>query len=287
MRRIVTSLVRSVAVVLGVGLLAGCAAMHEYDDVLLNRNRCDPGRCGAPWDLYRDMSSGRNPCADDACGCRPKPACAPACAPTPACDPCGRPVAGAPAAFPPNAKPGEAWCRVVVPAEQKTVVEPVTTVCAGVDRVWMPPVTEIRLRRVCVRPATQDVIRTPGATRTDVICAEGSPARTELREVTDCGPCGRTTRCEAVTIPATTCTTKREVCVQAPGRHVASTPAEYVEEPCVIEVTPGRWVERARPAVVELRTHVVCASPERVEWRRNPSCELPAAVAGPRASTIR
>lgn len=280
MRGVVSTLSRSLALVVGVGLLAGCAAMHEYDDVVLNRNHCDSGQCGAPWGLYRDMTSGRNPCAGDTCGCRPKPVCAPACAPAcppkPACGPSGRPVSVAPDAFPADAKPGEAWCRVVTPARQRTVVEPVTTVCAGVDRVWVPPVTEIRLRRVCIAPATESVICTPGATRTDVICAEACPARTEMRTVTEQGPCGCTTRCEPVTIPATTCTTKREVCIQAPDRRVVTTPAEYVEEACLVEVTPGRWVEKPRPAVVEMRSRLVCEAPERVEWRRNPNCEVPA-----------
>ncbi len=278
MRRVVSALCRSLAVALGVGLLAGCAAMHEYDDVLYNRNHCDPGQCGAPWGRYREMMSGRNPCAGDACGC-PKPACAPACAPKPACDPCGRPISAAPSDFPPNARPGEAWCRVVIPAEEKTVVEPVTTVCAGVDREWVPPVMETRLRRVCVAPATEEVIVTRGATRMDVMCAEGCPARTEVREVVEQGPCGPTKHCETVTIPATTSTTRRDVCVQSPGRHVVSSPAVYVEEPCLVEVVPGHWVERARPAVVEMRSRLVCVTPERVEWRRNPDCELPAARA--------
>ena len=266
MRRVASTLSRLTAVVLGSGLLAGCAAMHEYDDVVYNRSHCDSGRCGAPWGLYRDMSSGRNPCGGDgACGCRPKPACAPACAPRPACDPCGRPVSAAPGAFHVGARLGEASgaarCQNVIPARQTTVVEPVTTACASVDRVWVPPVTEIRLRRVCVRPASEEVISTPGATRMDVMCAEDCPARTELRTVTEKGPCGCTTRCEPVTIPATTRTTRREVCIQAPGRHVVSMPAEYVEEPCLVEVKPGRWVDVPRPAVVEMRARLVCESP--------------------------
>jgi len=287
MRRVVSSLCRSLAVVLAVGLLAGCTAMHEYDDVLRNRNGCDAGECGAPWALYRDMASGRNPCGGDSCGCPAKPACAPACAPKPACGPCGRPVTVvAPDGFPAGAAAGETWCRVVVPARQRTVVEPVTTVCARVDRGWVPPVTEIRLRRVCAVPATEMVIETPGATRTDVMCGEGCPARTEMRTITEQGPCGCTTRCEPVTIPATTCTTKREVCIAIPGRHVVTTPPVYVEEPCVVEVAPGHFVDEPRPAVVEMRAHVVCDAPERVEWRRNRECELPhAPVVAPSAPT--
>ncbi len=258
---------------------SGCAGMHEYDDVLHNRNRCNPCE-GSNWDLYRDMSSRCNPCeGDGACGCRP--AAAP-CAPRPVCAPrgCASTSGFAPGGdFPADAKPGEAWCRVVIPAKYETIREPVPTICAGVERDWVPPVTRVQFRSVCAVAASDQVVRTPGASRTDEMCAEGCPARTQTRTVCEQGPCGPVTRCETVTIPATMSTTRREVCVHPPGRHEVRTPAQYLKDPCLVEVTPGRWVDRPIRPVVEMRTRVVCVSPERVEWRRNPTCEVPGAPA--------
>lgn len=238
----------------------GCAASREYGDVLHGRSSCDSCQ-GPDWSLYREMSSGRLTC-DTGCECAAAPACG--CEALPA--------------YPPGAKPGEAWCRVVIPAEYETIREPVQTACASVEKEWIPPVTEIRLKRVCVAPAWSEVIHTPGATRTDEMCAEGCPARQVTREVTVRGPCGCEKRCETVTIPATNCTTHREVCIQAPGREAISVPAQYVEEPCIVEVVPGRWVDRVIPPVVEMRERIVCKRPERVEWRRNPTCEVPVAT---------
>jgi hypothetical protein len=245
-------------------MTTGCAATREYDDVLHNRNTCNSCE-GSDGHLLREMASGCNPCKDAGpCGCA-TPAATCGCGTAP----------GSTDAFPAGAKPGEAWCRVVIPARYETIREPVQTACASVERDWVPPVTRLVLRPVLVAEACDEVIRTPGATRLDVMCAEGCPARTETRMVTEQGPCGCTTRCETVRIPATTCQTTREVCIQAPGRHEVHTPAQYVQEPCLVEVSPGRWVDRPRPAVVEMRTRVVCTSPERIEWRRNPSCEVP------------
>lgn len=246
---------------------AGCAATRGYDDVLRNRTSCDSCR-GSDWTLYREMSSGTLKRCDPACACAEKPALG--CATTDA--------------YPKDAKPGEAWCRVVIPARYENVREPIETSCAEVRRVWVAPVTEIRLHRVCVSPASDEVIRTPGATRTDVMCCEGSPARTQTRTVTVQGPCGCETRCETVTIPAKNCTTKREVCIQAPGRHAVTMPASYVEDPCVVEIVPGHWIEEPTPAVVEMRERIVCLSPERVEWRRNPNCAVP--VSPPYSSCV-
>ena len=261
MRRVLSSLSGALSVGLVLVFASGCTSTREYDDVIHNRNGCIS--CGeSPGASLRDMASGRSPCADAGpCGCAAPPAA------------CGGAAADA---FPAGAKPGEAWCRVVIPAKYETIREPVQTVCASVVHEWVPPVNRTEFHRVLAVPACDDVIHTPGATRTDVMCAEGCPARTETRTVCEQGPCGSKTRCETVTIPATNCTTAREVCIQAPGRHEIHTPDQYLEEPCLVEVTPGRWVDRPVPAVVEMRTRVVCVSPERTEWRRNPNCQVPA-----------
>ena len=269
MRRVLSTSILALSLGLALAVVPGCAGMHEYGDVIHTRTACDSGE-GAPWKLNREMSSRCNPCdRAGACGCAPAEApCAPkACGARKGC--------AAIDAYPADAKPGEAWCRVVIPAKYETIREPVQTVCASVEQDWVPPVTRIQLRPVCAVAACDDVIRTPGATRMDVMCAEGCPARTETRSVCVKGPCGPETRCETCTIPATTCTTNREVCIRAPGRHDVRTPAQYIQDPCVVEVTPGRWVDRPVRPVVEMRTRVVCVSPERVEWRRNPTCEVP------------
>lgn len=178
---------------------------------------------------------------------------------------------------PPAARPGEAWCKVLVPARYETVTEEIETVCPSVRREWVPPLMETRVIPVVVQPASTEVIRTPGATRTDPVCTELCPARTETRVTVSKDACGCGTKtCETVHVPAVNGVRTREVCVQAPGTEVVTIPAQVSAEVCEVEVRPGYWRETKLPGVKERRSHVVCVSPERWEWQRNPSYVPPA-----------
>lgn len=194
-----------------------------------------------------------------ACGCA-----TPACAPT-------LPER------PPTARPGETWCKVLIPAQYATVTEEIETVCPSVQREWVPPLMGTRVIPVVLHPPGTDVIRTPGATRVDRVCTEICPARTETHAVVRTDGCGCTsTTCETVHVPAVNGMCAREVCVQAPGTKVLSVPEQISAETCQVELRPGYWRQTAVPGVKERRTRVVCKTPERWEWQRNPSCTPPA-----------
>ena len=48
----------------------------------------------------------------------------------------------------------------------------VCTHCETCTRVWVPPVTQLRSREVCVRPACMSEIDVPGASYTERICCD-------------------------------------------------------------------------------------------------------------------
>lgn len=178
---------------------------------------------------------------------------------------------------PPAARPGEAWCKVLIPARYETVTEEIETVCPSVQREWVPPIMETRVIPVVIQPACTDVIRTPGATRLDPICTELCPPRTETRVVVTKDACGCGTKsCETVHVPAVNGIRTREVLVTAPGTQVVSVPAMVSADVCEVEVRPGYWRETRIPGVKERRSRVVCVAPERWEWQKNPSYVPPA-----------
>ncbi len=264
--------------------LAGCTAANrgpnrEYLEVMKGRQPCNCAE-KAPWCDYLGVmkgempcpASGRGTCTPD-CGCAPKPACD--CAPKPACG-CG-PLSAAPTAgMPAGAKPGEAWCRVLVPAVYKDVTEEVTTVCATTTQVWVPPVYETKVNRVLVQPERTTWLDVPGVTRSVERCETCGPARTEVRATTKADACGRcVTNCETVTLPPVQRTRLDDVCILGPTRQAVVEPAVYTTEVCEVEVKPGHWDTVTTPPVVESVTKRVCVSPERWEWKQNPACTVP------------
>jgi hypothetical protein len=285
-----------VAALVGVTSLAltSCtSSMREYGEIMKGRQPCNCDEA-KPWCDYGRIMRGCSPCPDAG-----RPTCGSPCAPVqkpcgcaPAAKPCGcaptvGPVSTGPSAMPADAKPGEAWCKVYVPATYETVWETVTTVCATTNQVWVPPVYETKVRQVCVQPERTWDAEIPGASKTIDRCETCAPARTETRTVTTKDACGRcTTRCETVEVPATNCTKPQDVCVLAPSRETFREPAIYVPEVCEVEVTPGRWETVKIPAVQEQVEKRVCVAPERWEWRRNAACAVPVPPSAPCAPAM-
>jgi len=85
--------------------------------------------------------------------------------PEPPCDCCGGQVAGqrdAPAGIPAGVQAGEAWCRVLIPAQYEDVTEQVCVKPATQRREPIPAEFEMRTRQVLVRPAQTRQIPVPG-----------------------------------------------------------------------------------------------------------------------------
>src|SRR5205085_2517479 len=130
------------------------------------------------------------PCAPPAAPCAPPAApCAPACSPQAGAVP--------PADIPPQAKPGETWCRVEVPAKYCTVMEKVVSECGRSDCLWTPPVLDTKTKQVCVCPPCAQEVDIPAVYRTEAYCRVVCPARKETRV----DACGCT---QVVDIPAQT-----------------------------------------------------------------------------------
>jgi len=271
--------------------LAGCtSATREYGEIMRGRSpcNCDPK---SPWCDYLSVmkgplpcpTSGRATCGAD-CGCAPKPACG---GPTPGGEPVSMAPTASPTAMPAEAKAGEAWCRVLVPATYATVSERVQTHCGMTSPQWVPPVYKTEVRRVLVQPARTTTLEVAGASRILERCETCGPARTETRARTTTDACGRcVTACETVTLPPVQRTRTEEICVLSPSSHVVFEPAVYSAEMCEVEVTPGRWETVETAPVFEAVTKRVCVAPERWEWRRNTACAVPTpAVVAPCAPT--
>jgi hypothetical protein len=189
---------------------------------------------------------------------------------------------------PPAAHPGEAWCRVKIPAVYETRCETITVECETCRCEWVPPVYETRVREVCVKPPCAKEIHVPAVSRTIEECVEICPARVELQRVccpvNPCpDPCApRQEECFAeVQIPAQTKRMCREVCVTPAATKTVYEPALYetVVENCVVK--PGYWRTVPAPAVHDRVCHQVCVQPERWEWRRNDACVVPAPCVPP------
>lgn len=281
-----------VAVLAGL-LTAGCVSgrrtspsMGEYGEIMRGRQPCNCAE-GTPWCDYLSVMRGETPCPTTGrarctpdCGCPPKPCgCGPVSA-APAALPVG--ASRMPTDLPAQARPGEAWCRVHVPAKYETRTESVVTQCATETQVWVPPVYETRVRQVLVQPARTSVIELPALTRSVETCETCAPARTETVARTVADACGRcVTTCEPVQVPPVTRTRLREVAVVDPSRSVVFEPAVYTAEVCEVEVKPGRFDTLRTPEVRETVMRRVCVAPERWEWVREAACDVPGASAAP------
>ena len=267
--------------------LAGCTSGSSYREAVSSRSPCFG--CTSPWAEYGKIIRGVNPCKecgeDDACGCHApavactpppcgcKPCAAPApCAPKPCgcaspcgCPkpcatpaPCAKPCATSPAT---GCAPCEMMCKVEIPPTYETVWENVETECPRCTQVWVPPVKQIRMRDVCVKPPCTCEVDLPAVKRTETYCVEVCPAHDEVVPG-DCG-CPKT-----VHIPAKTETRTREVCIAPPERKVVYEPALYRTDAVPCEVAAGYWQTLTTPGIVERRPRIVCKTPGRTEWVR-------------------
>jgi hypothetical protein len=199
------------------------------------------------------------------------------------CDPCPKPTeppCPPVGELPPEAGPGEAWCRIWIPPVYGTETETVCVEPASSEKVWIPPTYGTRPKIVCyqepqlrekVVPAVwgikkREVMVCPPRERWQRICCPPS----ELAEGERQGECWTKIECPPV-YESEDC----PVCLEPERRCVEYTPAQYkvVEERFLLE--PGRCEVKCIPARYEERCREVCIEPGRWEWRRNEACEVP------------
>ena len=219
-------------------------------------------------------------------------------APAPApCDPCAAPVAQAPCdpcaapaaqpvvaqqgARPPEARPGEVWCYVRVPAVTRQVPERVCVREASCRTIDIPAVTKQVAKQVCVRPASERRIPIPAEYKD--VCEQVMTCgpRTEWQKV-DCNPSELAPKEQVgecwtlVEIPAQYTTRTKRVCVREESCRVEQIPAEFKTVYETVIVTPASTRQETIPAQYEtrMREELVCGP--RWEWRRTTECEIPA-----------
>lgn len=224
----------------------------------------------------------------------PACACGTTCAPCAAPAPCEAPVAAAPAADttycnmcageptrPPEAKAGEAWCRVWQEPTYKTVSERVLVAPATRKKLWVPPEYGSRMKVVCVSPAKLSEATRPGVYTTKTKDVLKCPPADYWAKV-DCGPKGRqadgSVNCECYakkTRPATFRKECERVCLQPEQTCLSYKPAQYkcVEERVLIK--EGFCQTVCTPARYETRTKQVICQPGCWRWVRNQDCEVP------------
>lgn len=205
-----------------------------------------------------------------ACAAAPAP-CAPApCAPVVAVAASDEPTPP-PNDRPPSANPGEAWCRVWIPAEYEESTTRVCVAPAGKKKNWVAPVYGTRVNLECItgpeiREKTTPAqfakrkvqIRVPGQTR--CVCTKdncGCPTRSQ---VTD--PDSFRTECERL------CLTPERTCFEFKPAQYKATEERYM-------IKPGFCQEICTPARYETKSNRVCVKPGRWDWRRNTDCEVP------------
>ena len=222
-------------------------------------------------------------------------------APAPApCDPCAAPVAQAPCdpcaapmaqpvanqggARPPEARPGEVWCYVRIPAVTKQVEERVCVREASCRQIPVPAVTKQVARQVCVRPASTRTIPIPAEYKD--VCEQIMTCgpRTEWQKV-NCNPSQLAPKEQVgecwtlVEIPAQYTTQTKRVCVREASCRTEEIPAEFETRYETVVVTPATTRTEQIPAQYETRFKTVQVCGPRWEWRRTTECEVPGEAA--------
>jgi hypothetical protein len=226
---------------------------------------CSGSPCGTPCD----------PCAvapaPDPCAPQPVAEICPPVAPAP-CTPAGQ--------VPAQARAGEVWCYVRVPAVTRTVQEQFCVQPATCRQEWVPPVTQDVCEQVCVKPEETRCIPIPA--RYETVCEQVMvcPAKTEWRKVAcepkslsegeQLGECW--TLCE---IPPVYETRSKQVCVAPESSRSECIPAVYENRTKTITVQEGFYKNIEVPAVYETRCREEVVCPARWEWRRTTECEVP------------
>lgn len=189
-------------------------------------------------------------------------------------------VAAAPADRPPEARPGEAWCRVWIPPVTKEVAETVCVRPACVKKVPVPPTYGTRTKLVCLAPAQIREVQTPAVWTTRVRDVLACPER-EVVERVACEPgalAAGEVQCDCFVkrvIPPVYEQVEEAVCVEPSRCCIEYQPAQYqcVEERFILK--PAHCQEVLVPAQFETRMRTVICTPGRWEWRRNTDCEVP------------
>ena len=204
--------------------------------------------------------------------CDPPPV---ACAPEPVAQPMGRP----------DARPGEVWCYVRVPAVTRTEEERICVRPESYRDIPVPAVTQQVERRVCVRqPATrQETIPAEFQDVPEQICV--AQARTEWQRV-DCNPTHlqaneKVGECWTLReLPAQYQTQTKRVCVRQEACRTIEIPAEFETRYETVVVTPACSRREMIPAQYETRLKEVVVCGPKWEWRRTTECEVPMEATG-------
>ena len=248
MRKISTALVLLVVV----GLAAGCSG--GAGGQLFNNNAPAP--------------VAQNPCAPPACD--PAPACAPV-------------TAAAQGQRPPDARPGEVWCYVRIPAVTRQVEQRVCVRPESCREVQVAAVTKQVSREVCVRPESTRQIPIPAEYKQECYQVCTAPARTEWQRV-DCEPTKLAPKeqvgeCWTLKeIPPCYRQETRQICTKPESCRSECIPAEFRTESETVIVEPARVDRIPIPAEFETRYSEETVCGPRWEWRRTTECEVPFAV---------
>ncbi len=175
---------------------------------------------------------------------------------------------------PPEAKPGEAWCRVWEPAVSKEVLRRVLARPASTRTIRIPAEYGSRPKLVCVAPAKLKEVTQPGVWRRKKEDVLVRPARDTWRRIKcaddPCKECWVKGECPPVWRKEC-----RAECVQPPTKRVEYTPAQYKMVEDRFELHPATCRKECVPAEYEMRPETVCVRPGRWVWRRNDTCEVP------------
>ncbi|MDA1193934.1 MAG: hypothetical protein O2894_02005 [Planctomycetota bacterium] len=220
------------------------------------------GCCGSPW------------------GCEAPDPCTPSCSP---CDPCAGGNSARPQGLPDAAQAGEAWCRVLIPAQYEDYEEKVCCKPAGTNREWIAPVYEDRETKVCCKPAACKQICIPAEYKdeTDKVCT--CPARTVWKKI-PCEPDGladgeKQGDCwKLEEIPAQYKEVTRRVCTKPASTRTETIAPEFKTVTEKVMVKPGEWKCSPTPAEYKTNTKRRMVAPCRWEWRRNEACDVPDAA---------
>ncbi|MDF1702930.1 MAG: hypothetical protein P1V36_17415 [Planctomycetota bacterium] len=212
----------------------------------------------------------------------PAPVAQTPCDPPPvACDPCAAPVvAQQDGVRPPDARPGEVWCYVRVPAVTRQVEERICVREECSRQIPVPAVTKQVARQVCVRPASTRQIPIPAEFKDVCEQVQTCGPKTEWQKV-NCNPSQLAPKEQVgecwtlVETPAQFTTRTKRVCVREASCRVEQIPAEFETQYETVCVTPACTRTEVTPAQYEtrFREEVVCGP--RWEWRRTTECEVP------------
>lgn len=182
---------------------------------------------------------------------------------------------------PPEAKAGEAWCRVWQPPEYTTKTTRVLVKPATRKKIWVPPEYGSRMKVVCVSPAKLSEKTRPGVYKTrakDVL--ECGPA--DYWAKIDCGAKGKqadgTVQCECYekkTRGPKFRTEYERVCVAPERTELSYKAAQYkcVEERVLIK--EGFCQTVCTPAEYKDCTKQVLVRPGCYRWVKNEECTVP------------